>query len=510
MGTKLDREKKLYNAIEGYKAGNKEKFNDIYELSNKYIYTCISKSINDVDAIQDIMQETYIAISNNLNKLESVEAFRVWSGKIATNKAFKYYKKNKEILLDADNQYIFNEIEEDNEHFLPGNIMDNKEAQKLVREIINALPLIQKNTIMNYYFNEMKVEEIAKEFEIPVGTVKTNLYQSRKKIKVGIEGLEKKNGIKLYSLSPAPILLFLFMQEVEEAIVPKAISKAVITAVSEELGVKVLGGNIIGSSIIKGSAKILLSNVAKFGIAKIIVIFLVVGTITTGALVVNNQMNKTEDNVVAASKEAISDSEVNDYESVDEKDILKTEDIKTEDLKPVTAGYELPEEPNPAVVENTNTNTNTGTGNTNTGTATTTPPAVTSPVVTPPVVTPPVVTPPVVNGITPEELANRATGMGWNDIGISRGIHCFEYKEGNYLMGLFATENKQVQFGLERSSSTFDSSVHQMINLVLPTGGDKLFNIITAPFDNQTLSLDGKSVQIKQDDRGVEVNIYWP
>ena len=76
--------------------------------------------------------------------------------------------------------------------------------------------------IIDYYFNDMKVDEISKKLEMPSGTIKTHLHRARKKIKLEVSNLESK-GVKLYSSSIGVILIFLFMQDVEEAKVPKEI-----------------------------------------------------------------------------------------------------------------------------------------------------------------------------------------------------------------------------------------------------------------------------------------------
>ena len=118
----------------------------------------------------------------------------------------------------------------DTDMIIPENVMQDREKQRLVREIIDtSLTEMQKLCIIAYYFQEQKQSEIAKELGIPENTVKTNLSRAKQKIRDGVLDLEKNEGTRLYSV--APLLLLLFKEDVKEAAVPDAVSAKVSTAI---------------------------------------------------------------------------------------------------------------------------------------------------------------------------------------------------------------------------------------------------------------------------------------
>jgi len=213
-------DEKLKKAINEYLKGNTSSFDDIYKFSSKYIYTCISKMVKDEEVIKDIMQETYVDVIKNIDKLKNIESFKQWAGTIAVNKTKRHLIKDNKIALECDEEAY--DIEEEREKFLPENIVEDKETQDYIKNIISLLSDVQKMVIVDYYFNDMKIEEISKNLEMPTGTIKTHLYRARKKIKLELNNLESR-GIKLYSSSIGAILIFLFMQDVENAKVPKEI-----------------------------------------------------------------------------------------------------------------------------------------------------------------------------------------------------------------------------------------------------------------------------------------------
>lgn len=183
-------DEKLKKAINEYLKGNTSSFDDIYKFSSKYIYTCISKMVKDEEVIKDIMQETYVEVIKNIDKLKNIESFKQWAGTIAVNKTKRHLIKDNKIALECDEEAY--DIEEEREKFLPENIVEDKETQDYIKNIISLLSDVQKMIIVDYYFNDMKVEEISKNLEMSTGTIKTHLYRARKKIKLELNNLERR------------------------------------------------------------------------------------------------------------------------------------------------------------------------------------------------------------------------------------------------------------------------------------------------------------------------------
>lgn len=228
----------LRQAVKEYKGGKSEAFTTLYEKSSKYVYTCIYKVMsgndNAQDIINDIMQDTYVEISKYITQLEDEEKFLSWAGTIATRKCYAYLKKNKKYVLLNEEDNTFENLS-DSDSIIPEEVMQDREKQRLVREIIETqLTEMQKLCITAYYYNDKKQSEIAEELGIPENTVKTNISRAKAKIKDGVLDLEKREGTKLYSV--APFLLLLFKEDVQAAVVPKEVTESIMSAVSNLAG----------------------------------------------------------------------------------------------------------------------------------------------------------------------------------------------------------------------------------------------------------------------------------
>ena len=242
--------KELRQAVSDYRAGTADAFTAIYEGSNRYIYTCIHKVMagndNEQDIISDIMQDTYVEISRSIQKLDNEGSFLSWAGAIATRKCYAYLRKNKKcVLLDGDDT-LENLADDDN--IIPEEIMQDREKQRLLREIIDTqLTEMQRLCIVAYYYNEQKQSEIARELGLPENTVKTYLSRAKAKIRDGVLVTEKKQGIRLHAI--APLLAVMFKDDVSACEIPEEVSRKMASAIPRLAGKKGMAGKIASVSV---------------------------------------------------------------------------------------------------------------------------------------------------------------------------------------------------------------------------------------------------------------------
>lgn len=210
-------DEQLYYHIERLQQGNVESYTGIYNLSSKYLYKLIYDIVQDYHTTEDMLQETFIKIYNSIGTLQSPQAYYVWAGRIATNLCVRYiHKYRKEILQtptddgEGNEEFIFDTVADDNEMFIPESVLDNKEHQRIIGDVIDKLSPEQKLAVQCFYFEEMSVKEIAILMECSEGTIKSRLNYARKSIKEAVLNIEKTQGTKLYSFGMVPVLLLAY------------------------------------------------------------------------------------------------------------------------------------------------------------------------------------------------------------------------------------------------------------------------------------------------------------
>ena len=102
--------------------------------------------------------------------------------------------------------------------------------------------------------------------------------------------------------------------------------------------------------------------------------------------------------------------------------------------------------------------------------------------------------------------------MGWQSNGTTSLINNYIYYGSEGEMGRIGirNDNSKVTFQLINESSAFKNVIKRCFNSILPTQGNRLYNIVSGPFNNQTLKMDGKTVTISQSHAGVTVEIVYP
>lgn len=198
----------LSQAIEALKNGNQEAFNVFYSYTNKYVYSRAKTLSHDEQTANDVMQEVYISAYKNINSLKSNESVFAWLRTITFNASNRIMKKNKiETVLSEENEEMLESLPDENEQIEEDYM--NKQDIEIIRDCIDRLSNEHRTVLLAYYYDNLKVEEIAELLQISSGTVKSRLYTARKKLKEYIEEEEKKNGYKLHSFSGLSLALAL-------------------------------------------------------------------------------------------------------------------------------------------------------------------------------------------------------------------------------------------------------------------------------------------------------------
>ncbi|MCO5230445.1 MAG: sigma-70 family RNA polymerase sigma factor [Chitinophagales bacterium] len=159
------------------------------ELLNRYkksVYFLILKIVKNNEDAEDLTYVTFAKAFKNIDKYVPTHGFSTWLFRIASNASIDYLRKNAIETVGISMGYE-NEV---GEVFLDNKIVASapnpeeriirEQRLKFVQSIVQHLDSDFEKVIRLRFFEEYSYEEIANELNIPLGTVKVQIFRAKK------------------------------------------------------------------------------------------------------------------------------------------------------------------------------------------------------------------------------------------------------------------------------------------------------------------------------------------
>lgn len=227
----------LQKAVEQMTRGEEAGFNKVYSATcNKVYFWARQITKNEQDA-EDLVQIVFVEAYKNIGSLQSSKALFGWLNEITYRQGAKMYRKHSEVLLDEEGQGMFDIIESEDTSVMPELTADQQATCEIIMGIIEELPELQKAAVTAFYYDNKKVEEIARMMECSTGTIKSRLNYARKYIKERIEEKERTEGYRLH-IEGLPVLWLALRLLSKKYAITGGIARKIYLAVCQELGIQ--------------------------------------------------------------------------------------------------------------------------------------------------------------------------------------------------------------------------------------------------------------------------------
>lgn len=180
-----DKAKHDYKLVQKALKGDQSAYAELMDRYRESIYFMLLKMVNNSDDAEDLTIEAFGKAFNRLKQYQPNYAFSTWLFKIASNNCIDFIRKERKKKSMSIDTGVTNDEGETVKLDFEASDLDPEESAikaqrvKTMREVVEKLKPRYRELVRLRYFKEYSYDEIAEELDLPLGTVKAQLFRAR-------------------------------------------------------------------------------------------------------------------------------------------------------------------------------------------------------------------------------------------------------------------------------------------------------------------------------------------
>ena len=181
------------------KEGREPAFRELVRRYERPVFSLIFRMVRDRELAEDLAQDTFIKVLNNIDRYRPEFKLSSWLFKIANNVTIDHLRKRQlaTVSLDgsphaqtaAEAQATSLEVESRGETALEA--IESRELGSAIERAIGKLRPEYRSCILLRHVEGRSSEEIAATLDLPLGTVKTYIHRARHELREALEDLRE-------------------------------------------------------------------------------------------------------------------------------------------------------------------------------------------------------------------------------------------------------------------------------------------------------------------------------
>lgn len=148
-------------------------FQKIYEENRRIVYAAVRFFTTDPDTLEDLYQEIWLNVHRNLSTFRGGSKLSTWIYGIARNTALAWRKKLRRFPVQEK------EVPEPAVAGFEGQLIQ----QVTLQDALVKLSQDEQELLIYKYAHDCDYEELAARFKVPLSTIKSRLFEARKKLR---------------------------------------------------------------------------------------------------------------------------------------------------------------------------------------------------------------------------------------------------------------------------------------------------------------------------------------
>jgi RNA polymerase sigma factor (sigma-70 family) len=179
-----DKAKLDLQLVESARSGNQAAYAELMDRYRDSIYFMMLKMVKNSDDADDLTIEAFGKAFSRLDQYSPSFAFSTWLFKIASNNSIDFIRKKRVQLTSMDSGIVLEDgekmqIDAKSSNLNPEETIMHGQRVDHMRLLVSKLKPKYRDLVEKRYFEELSYEEIAEQLNLPLGTVKAQLFRAR-------------------------------------------------------------------------------------------------------------------------------------------------------------------------------------------------------------------------------------------------------------------------------------------------------------------------------------------
>jgi len=162
--------------VEEVKSGNRRSFSELVKRHQKGLLRMSLRFVKDLDAAEDVVQESFIKAYEKLHSFEGRSSFKSWLFQIAVNNARNKIRDSRKNMMDIENVQLAVGAEAES-GMVHGAVADMLQVE------VDKLPDRQRTALVLRVYEDLSFKEIAEIMGCPYDTAKANYRHALMKLR---------------------------------------------------------------------------------------------------------------------------------------------------------------------------------------------------------------------------------------------------------------------------------------------------------------------------------------
>ena len=175
--------------VRGVLAREPGAFERLVAAHQKLVWHVVFRLVQHPEDARELSQDVFLRAYQRLHQFRGESSLATWLGRIAFHVATRHLQRKRVPLVESEDEEGASVVEQVGDDFDLAAACADAELMARMGKELEALPPLQRTVMTLYYLDELGLSEIEQITGMPQGTIKSNLFRARLRLRDRLEDL---------------------------------------------------------------------------------------------------------------------------------------------------------------------------------------------------------------------------------------------------------------------------------------------------------------------------------